>query len=1056
MLVGGVGPALGQAPRVTGTVVTGSDTGTPSPVSGVTVMVKGKAIGTTTGTEGSYAIAATSPTDTLVFSMLGFVTQEIPIAGRTAINVTLQASVVALQGVVVVGYGTQTKASLSGSVSAVGAEDISRTSASTTTEALVGKLPGLTSRITNSELGDARPGASTILQIRNMGAPLIVIDGVPYDYTPTGSDYDRTGESSLNPLDNINPSDIESISILKDASASVYGFRAANGVVLVTTKRGRNNQRPRVSVDGYYGIQNLTRYPFGPRPANSYEFERAWVESEQNRGQARTVSPEELENWRIGAPGYESYNQYDVVINHPNAPQYSFNGNVSGGGENSQYYFSFGRVSQDYVMKDNTFNRTNIQANLRAELADGLAVGMQLSGGLENRDNVAIPGREDVIYNAMLGINSSWPMDQPWANDNPAYVNGDVQNLVRLGSTFTRDVAGFQEDVRRNANGNFFAEYTFPFGMQAKATYSNTFRLNSFERQRYSYDAYCYDAETDTYDVCSGFYGAQRDKQRREVQQQFAQLQLTHKVQLGDHKLSGTLAAEASGSEIDFTGIGAVPPSNFTRLIEFVQQNSLDNSWSKTARRSLVGRFNYDYQQKYLIEADGRYDGSYLYAPGKRWGFFPGVSVAWRPMQESFLKDRVSFLDELKLRASWGQAGREQGVSPWDYLGGATFGAGGGYLFDGEVITGVRPRGLPVTNLTWVTSTSTNAGVDFGLFGRLTGTFDVFQRKLSGLPAPRYDVLLPVEVGYGLPDENLESEATQGAEGVLTFTDLIGDVSYSLSASATVAREKILSRYKPRYGNSWDQYVNGEVGRWDDIDMGYEVIGRFQSVEEIENYPIDNDLQGNITQLPGDLIFKDVNGDRIINAMDRRPIGYGVNQNPILMYGINGSVEYRGVSLNLDLSGGSMYSYRQDVESRIPFQGNHNSQIWMLTDRWHRADPYNDQSEWIPGRYPAIRRGLSNHNNLAGNRGGDSNFYATNVTYLRVKRVELGYELPEALLSKFSMGRTRIYGSLANPISFDNLKKFNTDPEVAQAAALRYPTPRVLSVGFRTSLGGGR
>jgi TonB-linked SusC/RagA family outer membrane protein len=1049
-------PAEAQNHQVSGTVTSAE----MAPLLGVGVVVQGTTIGTITNASGSYTLIAPSATATLVFSALGMRTLEVPIGGRNVINVTLETQAIALEDMVVVGYGVQSRASLSGAVSQVTSEDLTRTSGTNTTSALVGKMQGITSRAFGgggNATSDARPGGTTAIQIRNLGDPLIVIDGVPYDYMrgdPPGRD--RTGQQRLNPLDNLNPADIESISILKDASASVYGFRAANGVVLVTTKSGTRNQAPRVSIDGYYGIQNLTRFPFDP-PANAYEFQTAWVESEQNLRQSRSITKEELELWRIGAPGYESFNQKEVVINRPNAPQYNLNANVSGGAENATYYLSIGHVKQDWAMLDNSFNRTNLQANVQADLSDRLRIGVQLSGGQENRDNVAVAGREDPVFNMTLGTNSSWPMDNPWANGNRDYVNGDVRFLARLGSTFRRDISGFQEDRRRNATGNFFVESTLPLGIQARATYSHTLRQTLFERQRFNVDAYCYDAATDTYNVCATLTSALRNKERRDLVQQAASIRFNRNTTFGAHTLSGVLALEVTGSEDNFVAVQSVPPSNFSQLINFVEQNSLDNTWQQDARQSVAGRFNYDYSQKYLVEVLGRYDGSYLYAPDNRWGFFPGVSVAWRPTQEEFLMDRLSFLDDLKLRLSWGQTGREQGVNQWGYLEGATYGVGNGSIFDGSAVTGVRPRGLPVTNISWVTSTSRNVGVDFVLFrNRISAEVDAFERRLTGLPAARYDVLLPNEVGFSLPNENLESESHRGLEAMVTFSDQLGGLAYSISAHSTVSRRRILDRYKPRYASDWDKYVSGDEHRWQGVDFQYKVIGRFESWEDIDTYPINNDLTGNRTQLPGDLKFEDVNGDGIINALDQRPLGFGTSQPPIWMYGFNTKFQHSGITLNVDWSGGAMYSWVQGVESKVPLTANHNSQKWMLTDRWHQADPYDDRSPWIPGRYPAIRRGQSNHNNLQNARGGDSDFFRNNVWYMRLKHVELGYDLRglPGLTQRLGIASGRIYTSVSNPFSFDNLKRYSMDPEMIAGNGILYPTQRVTNVGFSANLGG--
>jgi TonB-linked SusC/RagA family outer membrane protein len=701
-------------------------------------------------------------------------------------------------------------------------------------------------------------------------------------------------------------------------------------------------------------------------------------------------------------------------------------------------------------MEGHNFNRTNLQANLRTELAPGFAVGAQLSGRIEERDNVAINGRDDVVWNALLGINSSWPMDNPYANDNRDFVNGNVRYLTRLASTYTKDVSGWQLDTWRNVSSNVFAEYRFPFGTQLKGTYAYTYKLNSFELQRYSYDAYCYDQATDAYNICAGFYSPLRTSNRDEINETFAQLQLNHRQRIGQHNLSGVVAYELSGSESNGSDLQAVPPTNYSHLMEFNQVNDFDDSWGISRRASYIGRFNYDFASKYLIEVLGRYDGSYLYAPGKRWGLFPGISIGWRPTEERFLRDRLGFLDDLKLRASWGEAGREQGVGAWGYLSGATYGAGNGSVFDNVLITGVRPRGLPVTNLTWVTSTSRNVGFDVALLDRkLRGEFDLFERKLSGLPAQRYDVLLPSEVGYGLPNENLESEATRGMEGMLTYGSRFGQAEYTLNANATVARRRILDRYKPRYGNSWQQYRSASEDRWAAVSFGYQVIGQFKSLDEIENHPVNIDGQGNRTLLPGDLIYLDVNGDKIINALDERPIGYGVEQNPILAYGFGGSVSYKGVSLDVAFAGGTMYSYNRNLEMKNPFQGDHNSPQWMLTDRWHRADPYDDNSEWIPGFNPPIRRGLTNHVSYT----RTSDFWRTNVNYVRLKRIELAYTLPQSLLGGFGLQSARVYLSGANLFTLSNLSHIHLDPEVAQDSGLRYPTQRVVNVGFSTTLG---
>lgn len=998
-----------------------------SELPGVVVKTQKGSKVTTTDVNGKYSIPAAAG-DIIIFSYVGYTTRELTVqAGVSTLNVELAVNQEALEEVVIVGYGTQKKASVTGAVSAITSEKLLQTSATTTADALVGKLQGLTTRSTNSYEGDSRPGSAAILQIRNMGEPLFIIDGIP---------------QSVGQFNNLNVNDIENISILKDASASVYGFRAANGVVLVTTKKG-SNQAPQVNINGYYGWQNLTRFPF-ENPANAYLFHLARAESQQNRGLAVTTNREELERWRLGVePGYQSFNQYDYVVNNPNAAQYNFNASVSGGSDKTTYYFSAGHVSQDYVMKGHNFNRTNLQSNLQSTILKNLTVGTQLSYRVEDRANVAIPGRDDPVWNAFLGTNSSWPMDNPYANGNPNYVNGNVRFLTRLPSTYTEEIAGWQKEIWNNATGNFFAQYQFGFGLKAKATYSHSYKQNRFDRQRFSYDAYKYNPENDSYDVYGGFYSPLRNRNRREIQERFVQLQLNYDKTFGDHYLAGVLAYERSDSEDTYTTVQSVPPINNNNLIDFVNVNQVTTTWATSARASVIGKVNYDYKGKYLVEVLGRYDGSYLYAPERRWGLFPGVSVGWRLMQESFMDDKLSFVDDIKIRASWGQAGREQGVDPWGYIGGATYGISQ-YLLDGNVMVGTRPRGLPITNLSWVTSTSRNFGIDFVfLKNKLNAQFDIFERKLTGLPASRYDVLLPSEVGYTLPAENLESEANRGIEGMISYNNKTkGGFSYSIGVNATLSRRKILDRYKPRFGNSWDEYRSGIENRWSGVSFGYQVVGQFKSMEEIENHPVNNDGQGNTTMLPGDLIYKDTNGDGIIDALDQRPVSYALYDNPILGFGLTSNFSYKAFSLQVDFAGGTMLSFNQNLELKFPFQGGHNSPRWMLEDRWHRADVFDPNSEWIPGRYPPIREN-SSHSNYR-----DSDYWRTNVTYLRVRRVEVGYQIPDKLIRKIHLKGARIYTSGTNLFTFDNLKHIELDPELAMESGLRYPTQKVINVGF--------
>lgn len=432
---------------------------------------------------------------------------------------------------------------------------------------------------------------------------------------------------------------------------------------------------------------------------------------------------------------------------------------------------------------------------------------------------------------------------------------------------------------------------------------------------------------------------------------------------------------------------------------------------------------------------------------GNRWGFFPGVLIGWRISNEPFFSSLKGIFSELKIRGSWGQTGAETGVNAFGYLGGFNW-SSGAYRFNGVTYTGIAPRGLPVTNLSWVTNTSTNIGIDFAILNdKISGQFDVFQRKRTGIPAARYDVLIPSEVGYSLPNENLNSAANRGIEGMVTYRGKVGPVIFSAGANATLSRSLTLNLYKPRFGNSWDEYRTSSEGRWDNVNWGYHIIGQFQSQEQINDYPVNVDGSGNRTLLPGDLIYEDLNGDKIINTLDQKPIGYATGANPYMSFGLNSQFNYKSIDLVLVFGGGTMQTWIYSGELKIPYGTNNgNSPQWLLEDRWHRADPYDNTSAWIPGYYPPTRKDFQTHSNFS--RTND--FYRVNVAYLRLGSTEIGYTVPSKLLNRLKLGVTkaRIYTNISNLFSIDNTLKFEVDPEVSSTSGLVYPQSRVFNFGF--------
>lgn len=940
---------------------------TGEPIIGANVTVKGTTVGTITDIDGNFTLEVGSTDGTLVVSFIGYKSAEAAIKGKSPINVILQEDTETLDEVVVVGYGTQNRKSLTGAISDVKSESLTRSVSTTTAGALSGKIAGISTRAK-----DARPGKGISLEIRNMGAPLYVIDGIPYGGN-TGNDWLVNSEVSGNDVFNsLNIEDIESITVLKDASAAIYGLRASNGVVLVTTKKGKKNEKVSINVNGYYGWQNLTRFP---ELANAEQYTRGLAEAAQNRGEDpnSVYTKEELAKWAAGTEkGYKSYDYYDMIM-RKNVPQYHVNASVTGGSERTNYYLSVAHTSQEAMMPDFNYQRTNFQLNLDTKITNRFTIGAQVSGRYEKTNDVGLPGG-DGYYSAILAVFKMRPIDSPYANDNPNYIrNIDSYRNGYNPAAFRRDIAGYKDSMTRYANINAYAQYDFGFGLTAKATFSYGYTNSRFDGYQYAYQIYTYDEASDTYNGTNAA-GRWRLQIDRSVPTRYMQLQLNYNKQIKDHNISAVLGYEASDYDWSKKTYGTEPSTDYLPLLQMDEINSFGDEWSYEARAGWLARVNYDYAHKYLVELLARYDGSYLYAPSQRWGFFPGASIGWRISEENFFAPLKSVVDDLKIRASIGQTGTESGVSLFGYLSGYNWNQGSAVL-DGEYVTGLNQRGLPVTNLSWTKNTTKNIGFDLTMFGnRLTISADAFRKDITGVPAARYDVLLPSEVGYSLPNENLNKQAYIGTEAMATWTDHIGDFNYRVSGNITFSRYRNIESYKPRFSNSWDEYRNSSEDRWGGIYWGYQVIGQFQSEEEIKNYPVNLDGQGNTTLLPGDLIYKDVNNDGVINSMDERPIGFPEGWAPILSFGGNIGLEWKGIDLNIDFSGGAMQGWRQNYELTNAYHNGGNSPAYLLEDRWHRLDLYDPESEWVPGRYPAIRNGEFAYNNK------NSDFWLHNVT----------------------------------------------------------------------------
>ncbi len=1015
-----------QKRTVTGIVIDNSG----EPIPGVSIKEKGKANGTATDANGNFTLAI-DENSALEVSYIGFVTKTVTVGSSNNLRIALDEDIQMIDEVVVTGFGfSQKKATLTGAISTIGAKDIERSSSSTSSGALVGKVAGLNTRQT-----DGRPGSGTQIRIRNMGRPLYVIDGIQVD------------EGQFN---NIDFNDIENIAVLKDASSSIYGVRAANGVIVVTTKKGARNSKNTVFINTYYGWQDNFKFA---TPADAKTYVKSYVQSETMMIKAgkmaesqRRYSREEYDKWMAGTqPGYQSFDWYDYIWN--SAPQYYASAGVTGGSDKSNFYVSLGHLNQDATVRNyGGFERTNVQMNIDADVNDRFKIGAGINGRIESRVNPGVPGGDD-YWLPRFGVFRNIPTKGPYANNNPLYpqIANDDPNVNFAILSYGKS-GKLQEDWRvMQLNAN--AEYEIFKGLKAKALASYYFADRCLDIHEYSFKLYGYDAETDTYPVTLNSTGDYRERLREHVEEVTSNIQLAYDNKFGLHTINAVAGLESITRKNPYSKVISDPAANNMNKIYYPEIKTYEDRLDETqARLGWVGRINYSYADKYLLELAGRYDGSWKFPPNDRWGFFPSASVGWRISEERFWKSTKmsQWFDHLKLRGSYGLVGDDDlgdNYRAFGYMDGYDYNKGGAVIGNNYVI-GTEPRGLPVKTISWIKAKIFDVGFDAGfLNSRLTLQLDYFRRERTGLPERRYDVVIPKEVGFDLPMENLNSDMNRGFDGAIRWADKVNDFSYSIGANATYARFYDWFRYDDRRSNSWDKYRNSISHRYGYLNWGLEAIGQFQSWEEIANYPIDNDRRGNTTIYPGDIKYKDINGDGVINGMDERPIGFRQDATPIFNAGLNLACAWKGFDLAADFSGSLFQTYFQQWEQARAFQNNANNPQWLLEDSWRLSDPWDANSEIISGKYPMAIRDRPSDNTYWG-----STFWKHNVKYMKLRNLEFGYTLPKNLLAKAKIVNLRFYVAGTNLFALSNVQ--GVDPEQQDDNGLGYPTMRVFNIGM--------
>jgi TonB-linked SusC/RagA family outer membrane protein len=1026
--------AYGQT-KVSGTVTDAKDIGLP----GVTVKVKGKSAGAITDANGRYSLNAGGD-DVLVLTSIGFVTREVKVSNRENIDVQLTAAAsTGLDEVVVVAYGTQKKGSVTGAIATVSNKELVKVSNNDLTNALTGRAPGVRVQQLSSEPGkfdnqiDIRGFSyvdpnqnNNILQLQT-GGPLFVIDGVQRD------------QAAFNRLD---ANEVESVSVLKDATAAIYGVKAANGVILVTTRKGKAGDM-NVFYSGQWGKQIITKYP---SLSNAAQYATLYDEMQINNqisNQAQLTPPRftaaQIADYQSGKlPGT---NFLGLILNKTTT-QKQQDITVSGGSEKLKYFLSGGYFNAGGLFRSDiqAEQKYNLRSNVQAELAKGLNLGVNLSF-----INDYSKGTSEAIWSLLANTWRIDPTEKAYANDNPLYLNQfqDAQLRNPLAET-SEKLSGYARNTNKFFTSTFDLTYQIPFvqGLSAKGLYAYD-NQSSFGKQfhkKYFQYSYLFDSNN------AGYYSPNVHNAPSNLEEDYGQntrkdlqLSLNYNRSFG----KSTIGALALYEQIDRIYNSHSAYTQF--IIDAVDQlaagdhttDKVNSGYSQNTNKSFIGKVNYDYAGKYLAEFGFRYDGSSNFPKNSRWGFFPYGSIGWRISEEPFIKDNLKFLDNLKLRASYGKLGDDQAAA-FQFLTGYTY-PSNGYQFGTGYTSGLGFQNSPNLNLTWYTSTTSDIGIEGSMLkGLLSFEADVFRRDRDGLLAYRNSTI-PGTYGVNLPQVNLNSDRTQGFEFTLGHANKIGQLSYSVSANISYTRTE--NRYVEQNpsSNDYDYYRNSSQNRYNDIVWGYKAAGQFQSYQDIYKSPI-QDGAGNRTVLPGDIKYTDLNGDGIIDGRDQTTLG-NAHQKPNFYYGTTIDLAWKGFDFSVLFQGTAKYHVYYTDQLSAPFFNQANP-ISIFNDRWHRTDIFDPNSTWVPGKYPST-----------GERGNYqvSSFWLRDASYLRIKSMAIGYSFSNKILKKINVNKLRVFAQGYNIFTWTKGLNF-IDPEYADNRLYSYNYPVTLNLNFGVQL----
>lgn len=1008
------------------------------PVIGATVGVdKGKAK-TVTDIDGNFTLQVPANAQ-IVVNYIGMKPATQNVGGRRELNFVLQDDVNQLQDVVVVGYGTQKRGSITGSVAAVKGDEMVRTKNENPQNMLTGRVAGVRVWQKSSEPGSYNNN----FDVRGMGTPLVIIDGVPREM----SDFQR-----------MNADDIQDISVLKDASASIYGLRSANGVVLVTTKKGQAGQT-KFSYNGSYTIQSPKSMP---KLLDAYKTMTLYNERNLNNvnGGSKIYTDEMFDEFRNGTRRETDWNN---LIFAKTSPQTNHNITVSGGNDKTQYFVSFGAFYQEGFFKsgDLNYHKYNITSNLTTEVYRGLKLSLNINAMTDKQNNPYCTSTDIIRNYWRQGV-----LFPAYADEAGTMLNYDGLDLEEnTVAKMTADISGYRRYKQSQVLTSGIFEYDFGTltnvlkGLKAKVMFSYDYHLNNNTIYRKQYYQYAYDPATQTYKQKLYASSAPSNLRREhyDTQQFLSQYTLSYNRDFGPHSVAAVVGMETQRRTGDnfyaMRNLAFSSPYLFNGVEEGQVANSATGGIYSANYNAFIGRLNYSFAQRYLIEGQFRYDGSSKFAKGHRWGFFPSVSLGWVVSEEPWFKN-IEFLkgvDQLKLRASYGEMGDDSGAN-YDWVAGYTYPSTSGnsekgyynqyapgFIFGSQFVYAATPMAIPNELISWYKAKTFNVGVDFDTNNKLFGfSLDYFSRKMTGLYEYRTSVF-PTVIGAKPPRENANSSRNFGMELELRHHNRIGrNFVYNVKGIVTITRQKYLTAIQNGpYANAYDQWRHDNLNnRYQGVQFGYEGNGRYQNWDEIWNETLYHEKG----LLPGDYKYLDWNGDGEINSQDEHP--YAFDQTPWMNYSLSIDCAYKGFDFSMLWQGSALGSMSYEEPLYSIWGQNGGGALEQYWDRWHpadeNADPYDPNIEWVKGYYA-----YTGHYPSA-----NSTFNRVSTAYLRLKQIELGYTLPKWKV--FPSLNLRVYANAYNLFTITGVKF--VDPEHPSDDLGRlYPLNRTYTFGVQVS-----